>query len=105
VLGELGDASAIEYAKRALKLGPNNPSVLNTVGMLLVKRGDANEALQYLERAAKLAPNRPALRLDYAKGLIKAGRKDEARRELTALQGVKEEFTGKSEIADLIKAL
>jgi hypothetical protein len=37
--------------------------------------------------------------------LIKAGRKDDARRELEALQAVKESFPGKGEVAVLMKGL
>jgi predicted Zn-dependent protease len=52
-----------------------------------------------------MAPTRNDLRLNYAKALAKAGRKDDARRELQALQGVKENFPGKDEVAGLLKGL
>lgn len=103
--GELGDPKAVGYAERAVKLAPNNASVLDTMGMLLVKRGAVNDGLAWLERARVAAPARPDLRLNYARALIQAGRKAEARKELEALQNAKEEFAGKQEIAELLKSV
>jgi tetratricopeptide (TPR) repeat protein len=105
VLGELNDPGAIGYAERALKLDSLNVAALDTLGVLLLKQGDAGKGVEHLERATKLAPARPDIRLHYAKGLIKIGRKDAARSELVALQNVKEEFAGRSEVAELLKAL
>ena len=105
VLGELNDPGAIGYAERALKLDSLNVAALDTLGMLLLKQGDAGKGVEHLERATKLAPARPDIRLHYAKGLIKIGRKDAARSELVALQNIKEEYPGRSEVAELLKAL
>lgn len=103
--GELGDPKALGYAERAVKLAPNNASVLDTMGTLLIKRGSVNDGLVWLERARLAAPKRPELRLNYARGLLQAGRKAEARKELEALQNSKEEFAGKQEIAELLKSV
>jgi putative PEP-CTERM system TPR-repeat lipoprotein len=105
VSGELGDPKALGYAERALKLAPNSAAILDTYGMLLVKKGEVDKGLPYLERARQAAPGRHDLRLNYAKALIKAGRKDDARKELEALQGVKDDFPGKGEVAGLLKGL
>lgn len=105
ISGELGDPKALGYAERALKLAPNSPAALDTYGMLLVRKGEAEKALPYLERARTMAPASNDLRLNYAKALIKTGRKDDARRELEALQGVKDNFAGKDEVAGLLKGL
>ena len=58
---------------------------------------------EYLAKAVQLAPNRHEIRLNYAKALLKAGRKEEARKELTQLQEVSQDFPGKSEVAELLK--
>jgi predicted Zn-dependent protease len=58
-----------------------------------------------MERAHGLAPARNDLRVNYAKALLKAGRKNDARKELEALQAVKENFRGKNEVAGLLKGL
>jgi putative PEP-CTERM system TPR-repeat lipoprotein len=103
--GELGDARAVGYAERAVKISPNNPAMLDTLGVLLVNKGDVTKGFEYLDRARALAPNSPALRLSYAKALTKAGRKDEARKELETLKNLSETFPGKDEIDGLLKAL
>jgi putative PEP-CTERM system TPR-repeat lipoprotein len=104
VAGELGDARALDYAQRALRLAPNSPLVLDTLGMLLVNKGDVQKGFGYLEQARALAPESSVLRLNYAKALLKAGRKDEARKELEALRRVPDDFRGKEEIEALMKA-
>jgi tetratricopeptide (TPR) repeat protein len=103
--GQLNDPNALDYAARAVRLEPNNASVLDTYGMLLVKKGDADKGLPFLERARKLDPARNELRLNYAKALIKAGKKDDARKELEALQAVEDDFSGKDEVAGLLRQL
>lgn len=101
-LGQLNDPRALGFAERALKIAPDNASVLDTTGMLMLAKGDT-KGLEYLSRAVQLAPQRHEIRLNYAKALLKAGRKDEARKELTQLQGVTQDFPGKSEVPDLLK--
>jgi uncharacterized protein HemY len=85
VSGELGDPKALSYAEKASALAPANPAVLDTLGMLLVKKGDVTQGLEKLQQAAKLAPNQADIRLHLAKALIKAGDKTAARKELDAL--------------------
>ena len=102
-LGKLGDPKALGYAERAFKIAPESASVLDTLGVLLVAKGDAAKGIEYIAKAVQLAPNRHEIRLNYAKALLKAGRKDDARKELTQLQAVTQDFPGKSEVADLLK--
>jgi putative PEP-CTERM system TPR-repeat lipoprotein len=103
--GELNDPSAFGYAERAVKLAPNNAAVLDTYGTLLIKKGETTKGLDYLNRAVVLAPSRLDIRLKYGRALAQAGQKDAARKELEALQAVPEDFPGKSDIPQLLKAL
>ena len=103
--GQLGDPKAIEYAQRAARIAPQNAAVLETLGSLLVAKGEVRKGVEYLRKAAALAPERPEIRLSYAKALIKAGQKDVARSELEALQATAADFAGKSEIAGVLKSL
>ncbi|MCX8004987.1 MAG: PEP-CTERM system TPR-repeat protein PrsT [Burkholderiaceae bacterium] len=105
ISGELGDPKALGYAERAAKLAPQSAAVLDTLGMLLVKRGQTERGLQYLEQARRLAPARPDLQLNYARALIAAGRKEEARRELRSLADAKEETAEKRAAGELLKTL
>lgn len=101
--GQLGDPKALDYAQRALQIAPESPLVLDTIGVLLVSSGDANKGLEYLKRAVALVPDRNDIRLNYAKALVKTGKKDEARKELTQLAEVSQDFSGKAEIPALLK--
>ena len=103
--GQLGDAKAIGYGERALQLAPDSPLVLDTVGVLLVGQGDTAKGVDYLARAVSLAPDRPDIRLNYAKALLKAGRTEDARKELTQLQGLAQDYAGKPEVAALLKQI
>ena len=103
--GQIGDPKALGYAERALKIAPDSPLVLDTLGVLLVASGDANKGLEYLTRAVTIAPDRNDIRLNYAKALMKAGKSELARKELKQLEGVSQEFTGKAEIPALLKQL
>jgi tetratricopeptide (TPR) repeat protein len=61
MLGNL--PAAREFADRALKEAPDNPSVLDTAGWVRFKAGQDNEeARRLLRRAAQLAPGNPAIR-------------------------------------------
>lgn len=101
--GQLNDPKAISYAERAVQLAPTSAPALDTLGVLLVAKGDVTKGVELLAKAAAIAPNRPDIRFNYAKALAKAGRAEEARKELTALQAVSEDFPGKSEIPALLK--
>jgi len=96
VAGELGDSKALSYAEKASALAPTNPSILDTLGMLLVKKGDLTQGLEKLHKAAQLAPNRADIRLHLAKTLIKAGDKAAARKELEVLAQASNQAAGKS---------
>jgi cellulose synthase operon protein C len=95
VSGELGDPKAISYAERASAIAPANPEVLDTLGMLLVKQGDAAQGVEKLQKAAQLAPAQSAIRLHLAKALIKTGDKVTARKELEALAQASSQAPGK----------
>ena len=86
-------------------MAPDSPLVLDTIGVLLVAKGDTAKGLEYLARAVSLAPDRHDIRLNYAKSLLKAGRTEDARKELTKLQDVEQDFPGKSEVAALLKQI
>lgn len=85
VSGELNDPKALSYGEKALSLAPNNAAVLDTVGMLLLKKGAVAEGLEKVRQAAQLAPNQADIRLHLAEALIKTGDKAAARQELETL--------------------
>jgi putative PEP-CTERM system TPR-repeat lipoprotein len=104
VLGELDDPRALGVARRAAALAPGNPDVLDTLGVLLVRHGDAEQGVETLAAACAIAPERADLRLHLARALLKADRTEEAKAELIALRDVGA-FAGKAEAAALLAAL
>jgi putative PEP-CTERM system TPR-repeat lipoprotein len=103
--GQLKDPKAIEHAETANKLAPNQPAIMDTLGMLLPAKGDTTRALDFLQKATASAPQAPAIRLNLAKALIKAGQKEAARKELDELTKLGDKFSGQSEVAQLRQAL
>ncbi|MFO7188794.1 MAG: PEP-CTERM system TPR-repeat protein PrsT [Pseudomonadota bacterium] len=98
------DPKAVEYAQKAYDIAPTNPAIMDTLGTLLVDRGDVARGLPLLEQAVKLAPDAAAIRMNYAKALIKAGKGQAAKAELQNLVN-HENAQVKSEAESLLKTL
>lgn len=79
------DPRALATAEQALKLGADNPSVMDTVGWLLVEQGNTQRGLALLQKAAALAPRAGDIRYHLAVGLSKSGDKEGAKKELDKL--------------------
>jgi putative PEP-CTERM system TPR-repeat lipoprotein len=99
------DPKALEYAEQAYKLAPGQPAIMDTLGTLLVEKGDTTRGLELLRKAATLAPQAPEFRLNLAKGQIKAGQKDAARKELDELAKLGERFPRHAEVKQLKQEL
>jgi putative PEP-CTERM system TPR-repeat lipoprotein len=76
------DPRALEYAEKAATVAPASPAVLDTLGFLLVEKGDAKRGLSYLEKAAAAAPNAVTIRYNLALAQAKVGDKEKARKSL-----------------------
>jgi len=70
---------ALNYARRAQALAPNNPSVNDTLGWLLVESGQPEAGLGFLREATARAANNPELQYHLAATLSRLGRSEEAR--------------------------
>ena len=90
--GQTKDPKALEYAEKANVLAPNQPSIMDTLGTLLIEKGDTARGIELLRQASALLPNAPDLRLNLAKGLIKANQKDAAKKELEVLAKLGDTF-------------
>lgn len=79
---------AMEYAKRAYDIAPKQPSVLDTMGVLLVrsgKSGDAAQGLSMLRNAFEQAPDNVEIGIHLAQALIQQKKFGEARGALEKL--------------------
>lgn len=82
---ETEPTAAMDYAQRAHQLAPENPHVLDTLGMLLLERGDVTRASRFVSEAAERAPDDLQIRLHLGRVLIRQNRLDEARKVLNTL--------------------
>jgi len=104
-LGEMKDPGALGFAEKAYSLAPRSPAIADTLGWLLVERGDAKRGIELLAQAAAAAPDALEIRMHYAKALLKSGDRTRAKAELEALTGAPGESPLKAEAAELLKQL
>ena len=83
------NARALENARKAAQLLPNEPAVLDTLGMALAQAGQRESAIAALRTAVQLAPTQPAARLHLAEQLLAAGDQQGAQTTLAALNASK----------------
>ncbi|MDP1652059.1 MAG: PEP-CTERM system TPR-repeat protein PrsT [Rhodocyclaceae bacterium] len=104
-LGQMKDPKAIVHAEQANKLAPNQPAIMDTLGMLLVEQGNTERGLELLAKAVQLVPEAASIRLNHAKALLKAGNKTAAKQELEELTKLGDKFPAQAEVAALLKGL
>ena len=105
MLNELGRPEAQKYAERVYDLAPTNPSVLDTLGWILVQHGDAARGVELLKAAAAVAPGQNEIRLHLAKALLKTGDKAGAKTELEVLAKLEGTSAARDEAQKLLKDL
>ena len=96
---------ALEYAEQAFKLSPDSPAVQDTLGWILVERGNTSRGLPLLQKATNLAPEVAVIRFHLAQGLAKSGDKVRARKELERLLASGKNFAQINEARELLKQL
>jgi Tfp pilus assembly protein PilF len=73
---------ALPFAERAAQLGPENPDVLDTVGVVYMLNGEADRAITLFERALQIAATqeqRVPTSIHLAEALLKQGDREAAR--------------------------
>jgi putative PEP-CTERM system TPR-repeat lipoprotein len=90
---ETGDQRALEVARRAHQLAPQNADITDTLGWILVERGQHEEGLKLLEGAAK--GGAPEIRYHYAAALARANQREQAVQVLRNLLSETPEFASR----------
>ena len=78
------DGRALATAEQALKLAPEHPGVQDTLGWILLERGELSRATALLAKAANRVPQSGAIRYHYGVALARGGKNAEAKKELQA---------------------
>jgi putative PEP-CTERM system TPR-repeat lipoprotein len=105
ISNRLKDPKALEYAERASALAPNNAAILDTLGGLLLDKGEIKRAVALEQKAVALAHDNPAIRLNYARALIKDDQKELARKELFILQQLGDTYPDQATVTELMRGL
>ncbi len=99
------DDRALSYAQQALELTPNSPSANDTLGWILVNKGQAEQGLHYLRTAFARASQDPEIRYHIAEALYKLQRFNEAKTELELALKYSTSFNGRDKAKQLLKKL
>ncbi len=106
IYNELGDPRALDYARRAYELLPGAAETGDTLGWVLVSRGEYAQGLKYLRDAQTRAAGDPGISFHIAVALKALGRNEEAAAELTQLlQHSDPSFRRRAEAARLLEEL
>lgn len=100
------DSKALETAKRAWGILPNNPAIADTYGWLLTESGSLTEGLEVLGKADAIdGVTRPELRFHYVLALARNGDRARAHALLKALIAESPEIPSQAEAARLLQTL
>jgi Tfp pilus assembly protein PilF len=100
-----GDARAVKMARKAAALAPDSAEVNDTLGWILVNKGELAEGREQLKHAAKLAPDNPSIGYHLAFALSKSGETAKAQKELAVVLKAKTPFDEQDEAEALAQKL
>ncbi|MCA9467297.1 MAG: tetratricopeptide repeat protein, partial [Nitrospira sp.] len=106
-LGESGQRLdvALQYAEKASQLAPKVSGVRDTLGWVLLKRGETKEALLEFELARDLSPKDPLPHYHMAQAFMKLGKPDQAKPVVKAALELGVGFPGKIQAEKLLQEL
>jgi putative PEP-CTERM system TPR-repeat lipoprotein len=105
VMARNKDPKAIEIAERAYELAPDQANIIDTLGLLLMEKGDFKRSLELLRRARALAPRNPLIQFNLAAALVKAGNPAEAKPMLIELSMLGDRFPRSREVSELLQGM
>ncbi|GHU29396.1 hypothetical protein AGMMS50256_14190 [Betaproteobacteria bacterium] len=105
VMAKNKDPKAIELAEEAYKLAPDQANIIDTLGSLLVDKGDLDRGVELLRKAYSLAPNNPMIQFNLANALVKIGKGAEAKPMLINLSTLGNRFPQSREVSELLRGM
>lgn len=100
-----GRPEAVDLAKRAYDLMPEQGSIADTYGWILYQNGKTDEATMLLRKAARLAPENGEIQFHLATVLADSGQRTEAEKIVESLIASKIQFPSREEAIELAKSL
>lgn len=99
------DQRALATAERAYQLAAANPSILDTLGWILLEKGETGRALPLLQQARALTPNVPDIGYHLGLALMKSGDKRAARLQFEQLLAANKDFPQRAEVKAMLESL
>jgi putative PEP-CTERM system TPR-repeat lipoprotein len=84
-LFESKDNRALGFAEQALKLKPDSPAVMDTLGWILVQQGQTERGIKLLQQALSKVPDAAEIQFHLAAAFAKTGDRSRAKSELERL--------------------
>ena len=104
-LFEIGDKRAATFAEQALKLAPNNPAVMDTLGWILVQQKQTARGIKLLQQALTKSPDAAEIQYHLAAAYAQSGDVVRARGELERLLANGLAFPQEADARALLKQL
>ncbi len=98
-------AGATETARRGLEIAPQDPHLLDTMGMILLERGDPARARYFIAQAVEQAPENAGIRLHLAQTLMALERWAEARNAAEAALALSPDAEQETELRKLLERI
>ena len=104
-LSQLNDNRALTFAEQAMKLKPDNPAIMDTLGWILVQQGQSERGIKLLLQALSKVPDAAEINYHLAAAYAKSGDRVRARQELKRLLDSGRVFPQEKQAQDLLKQL
>jgi putative PEP-CTERM system TPR-repeat lipoprotein len=104
-LFESKDSRALAFAEQALKLNPDNPAVIDTLGWILVRQGQTARGIKLLQQALTKAPDAADIQFHLASAFAQSGDRARALSEVERLLASGVAFSQEQEARTLLKQL
>jgi putative PEP-CTERM system TPR-repeat lipoprotein len=105
VMAKNKDPKALELAEKAYKLAPDQANIIDTLGTLLVDKGNLDRGVELLKKAHSLAPNNWMIQFNLANALVKTGKNAEAKPMLIELSTLGDRFPRSREVSELLQGI
>ncbi len=105
ILLDRGSPRALELAEAAYRILPDNASIADTYGWILLKQSESETASRILRKAAEEMPANAEIHYHFAVALLEIGNEDEAYAVLERIVASEQSFVSRSEAEKLIRTI